>query len=384
MKNIPIIFALMLPVLAMGQTPKGDRAKVIRKLNEKQAQLLDRLGKVERLNATYGKLQAIRDRAYTDPGNLYLRSKAMTDAQLEWLKGWYVILGVLDSITPANSAEVISKVQSGIADQAEAFVSIGRQWASIHRSARLLEDSFATLSAFPAKYLPGYDDQIDQVNAQMASVADSLAKTAATMSPERQAEWRAASRLTRAAVTAKLKLIALEHTELEKYVKMTTELFRAEDVLGPLRNSSYKAFREFRDALLAGKVFETRDKLKALQTSVAKALATIEQSGLDGKYTTPVVDTLNQWQRSAEEQYDKLTALGEGLQVARFSEKNLRQVARICQDADIQVRKTANCELYRTLVRISRQQIVAMDEPTLEFFEQQVIKSAVPPRMEGI
>lgn len=375
-------FLLTGPVLA--QKPGDDKAKVIRNLNKKQAALLQRLDRVEKLNATYGKLQSIRDRAFADPKNLFLQSAKMTDAQLAWIKGWYAVLGMLDSISPANATEILAEVQGTINDQASAFVAITRQWGAIHRQAELLADSFARIEAFPSDYLAGYEPQIAQINEQIATVANSLAKSEASVNPERMAEWQAASRLTRSAVTAKLKLIALEHTELEKYVELTDELFKAEDVLGPLQVRAYKAYREFRDALLQGKVFATKKSLDALENSVNEALATIESSGLDGKYTTPVIDTLNQWQRSAADQYAKFIALGEGLQVARYSEKTLRQVAAICRDPDIQVRKTANCELYRTLVRISRQQIVAMDLPTLEFFENQVVKAEQPARLEGI
>lgn len=384
MIRIVLTAALLVPGLASGQTPEGEKAKVVRQLNEKQAALLQRLDRVERLNAVYGKLQAVRDRAFTDPANLYQQSIELTDAQLEWIKGWYAVLGLLDSITPANASQVLSDVQTSINSQASSFVAINRQWAAIHNKAANLADSFASIQSLPQNYLAGYEAQILQINDHIGAVAAGLAMSESSVDNTKLAEWQDASRLTRQAVFAKLKLLALEHSELEKYVNLTSELFKAEDVLSPMQQSSYKTYRAFRDSLLEGRVFETKNNLQALQAKVDESLKAIQSSGLDGKYTTPVVDTLNQWNRSALEQYTKLTALGEELQVARFAEKTLRKVATKCKDPDIQIRKTVNCELYRTLVRISRQQIIEMDAPTLEYFENQIVKATKPPRVEGI
>ena len=150
------------------------------------------------------------------------------------------------------------------------------------------------------------------------------------------------------------------------------EYFAGEQAMGPLAQEIYQAHEKFSHYYIEGAAFHAEDQLNILKDLVVKAKQRLIEQRIDSSIWSDSATLWDQLVASSEDDFATLVILGKAFQVQSYGFLQMTKLIPLCKDPA--KRLQLDCEGLRVLTRIKPDQVFAMDDTMLRFYEYQFDK----------
>ena len=366
-KSLMTLAVLLATTAAPGQE-SSDEQRLL--LDAQQAQLTQRLNRLDTLGAVHGRYVLIRDTYLYGPSGIAPRAATWYLRADAWVAGWTRLLAFFDAATSASlaQADVQDGIRTTLKTQQDDWMALRRDAGALARRAVEGRAALAKIERLPDDYVPRYDAQIHALNAQLDVLDAAFIRGAADFETTSAASWDQLTNETQVAVLARLRQAMLHYPELQRSVQRVDAFFRAERELGPIVHGVHRAFDQLRDHLLAHRIYHADDALVGLRAAAATAGPAIDATQVDTEFADPVHAELASLLTAGEQLYrDSTRNFSHAALVAAYKNSESRRLAALCRD--MQRRKTVDCDLLRVIAPIKPEQILAMVPDQLRYIE---------------
>jgi hypothetical protein len=352
---------------ALGQS-SADEQRI--QLDTQQAQLTERLNRLDTLASVHGRYVVIRDTYLYGPRGVASGAKSWYQRVDAWITGWTKILTFFESATPASLAQV--DVQNGIRATLKTQQD---DWARLQRDALTMASraakgraALAQIERLPDDYVPRYEEQIRTFNAQLDSLDGAFIRAATTFDAASASSWDQLTRETQTAVLGRLRQAMLRYPDLQQAMQRVDEFFRAERELGPHVRDVHQGFNQLRDHLLAHRIFHADDALAVLRTAAATEATAIDAVHADPTEADPARAEIASLLAAGEQLYsDSTRSFSHAALAASYKVSESKRLAALC--CDMKRRNEIDCDLLRRVAAFPPEQMLAMDAAQLRYIE---------------
>lgn len=367
MKSL-ILAGLLLATSAEAQDlTKAEIQEKRRQLNDKRAELLAHLDRVDDLGHAQGVYAAVRGKAMEGPKALPAQAKAWQEGAAQWIGGWEAMMVTVDGATSTTATALRGAIDAALDHQAGAYEGLRAGSVAIVSEARRAEAALVEVETYPGDYAPGYEAHVQAFNQRVAELRASLKDFAAGFAKDAVGPWKELTEVTREALLSKLRAAALHYPELQASVTQAEQAFSVAAKIDPELAKVDKSFDAFADAHLANQFFHAKDALAALDTVAAAAKVAINASGLDAIFCNPAVQAIDNKVNTAHGMSAAPSPFTPGQRVATYVYGAQRLYTHDCKNAE--KAKARNCDLLRTLNKFNPATVKAMTEADLRNLE---------------
>ncbi|MBF0299071.1 MAG: hypothetical protein HQK51_10150 [Oligoflexia bacterium] len=343
-------------------------------LDEKQAELADRLAKAEKINTLYGRYKLIRDTYYLGDKGIKLEAEKLNEAKINWLKEWYVIIGLVEKSPTLTSISLRNDIHKRIKKQSDTLVTLSE---NIRANSYRANEALTTLNDL-TRFTPGamgsFSEIVSTMNTQIKLLEDAM-KSWDSLYPDSQmnGNWQKLLDDTQSAIILKFKKAVLRYPELNQIIEQTEEMFRAEREFEPKISEIYLAFMKVQRNVNKKYTFTAEDSLNDLRKKAAEAISFVQSSNLDSIFKNKALEEINLHLANGEKSFKaSLSFSARADIVARMFESEGNLLASQCRDNE--KRKYVNCELFSFIYKTPKESILKMKNDELKFIEKKVLQ----------
>lgn len=354
------------------------------RLDEKQAQLTERLARIEKVGKLHGRLVLLRDTLLLGDSGIATRAARWFDQIGEWVARWHALLQAVEGSSPAGLTVLAAQeeVRRLLASQAEEWRRLKEEAVAIELLAAQAAREAERLSTLPEEYVPGYEAQIRALDSHVESLQVALRQAGSGFASRRHEEWDQILPKTEQSVMGRLRRAMLLYPDLERAVARVGEFFQAERDLEPLVDAVEREFSKLESEVMDQRYFHAVRALDRLREVAASSRRSIDALAIDAEFSGPARQRVSAMLEAGEGLFQEATrSFTPGALLGSYAARKVPLLVERCRDA--KERMTLNCELLGSLLTIPAESYLDLDLPMLQYLEYQFDQVEAGPLADG-
>ncbi len=348
------------------------------RLDNKQAELADRLSRLDKVSAAHGAYVLLRDGSFLGDQGVVPSTRALYDDLRKWLQEWHTILALLERSDPSQP-QARTELLDRVADQVERLGELGLRAYALEERTRKEQERLRAIAGLSPELSPTYGAQLQAFEQEKSRLNTAFSTAGALGTQQRRVRLSDLGEAVGSAVRNRIKAAMINPGPLRDALAQVDEMFRAQAVTTPVLAETKRTYEQLRTALIESRAFAAESLKADLARQVTAAKETIRSERLDPKFSARALQWLDSWREGADALYqDMIEPYPKAFVVKTLFIEQGALLAEKCRDAS--KRLEVNCELYRRVFAIPADRIDTMAPEELRYLEASIasVSTAAP------
>lgn len=358
--KIPLIATLLISSIAYSDPSEEE-------LTRREKKAATTISMANSLDRSYGYYQNVRNNYFYGNSGLQAKSTSFFKSSKSWIDAWSSILAVID-LNSSTLSQVYTKVEAKMEEQGNQLYVLRNDAVNILKKSKKALSILKKGNTLKEDMLPQYSETVGLAISNIKTLKESI-EGISSLAYSRLDEMENANSISYQAALSKLKLelIRTGKYPVEESLERFSKLLEVERVSAPLRSSIFNKVDELNRYVLDFAYFHAQSIWGEIKDECSQANDLL--SGFSSSFAEATKKNITRLCKSAEQHWHSLreSGLSTGEMVYEYAFLVSPDLEDNCKTRSPAI----DCEKFAVLRSISLEQLKAMPEDRLKFYEKQ-------------